>query len=55
MQGVGPHPEGLRAETGGIDSPPEDLQNGVEASTVTILWMMSLTMWPQVGNGTSPT
>ena len=48
MLEVGPHPEGLKAKTGGIDPPPE-------ASIVTILWMMSLTMWPRAGNETSPT
>ena len=53
--GVGPHPEGLKAKTGGIDPPPEDLGNADEASIVTILWMMSPTMWPRAGNETSPT
>ena len=38
MPEVGPHPEGLKAETGGIDPPPEDLGNADEASIVTILW-----------------
>ena len=52
---VGPHPEGLKAKTGGIDPPPEDLGNADEASTVTTLWTMSLTMLPQAGNETSPT
>ena len=37
MPEVGPHPEGLKAETGEIDPPPEDLGNVAEASTVTIL------------------
>ena len=55
MPEVGPHPEGLKAETGGIDPPPEDLGNANEASIVTILWMMSPTMWPQAGNETSLT
>ena len=55
MPGVGPHPKDLKAETGGIDPPPEDLGNASEASIVTILWMMSLTMWPWAGNETSPT
>ena len=54
MPEVGPHAEGLKAETGGIDPIPEDLGNA-EASIVTILWMMSLTMWPCAGNKTSPT
>ena len=52
---VGPHPEGLKAETGGIDLPPEDLGNADEPSIVKILWMMSLTMWPRAGSETSPT
>ena len=52
---VGPHPEGLKAETGEIDPPPEDLGNADEASIVTILWTMSLTMWPRAGNETSLT
>ena len=52
---VGPHPEDLKAETGGIDPPPEDLGNADEASIVTILWTMSLTMWPWAGNETSLT
>ena len=55
MPEVGPHPEGLKAKTGGIDPLPEDLGNVAEASTVTILWTMSPTMWPQAGNETSPT
>ena len=55
MPEVGPHPEGLKAKTGGIDPPPEDLGNADEASIVTILWTMSLTMWPRTGNETSPT
>ena len=53
MPEVGPHPEGLKAETGGIDPPPEDLGNADEASIVTILCTMSPTMWPQAGNETS--
>ena len=52
---VGPHPKGLKAETGGIDPPPEDLGNADGASIVTILWTMSPTMWPWAGNETSPT
>ena len=52
---VGPHPEDLKAKTGGIDPPPEDLGNADEASIVTILWTMSLTMWPQAGNEISLT
>ena len=52
---VGPHPEGLKAETGGIDLPPEDLGNADEPSIVKILWTMSLTMWPRAGSETSPT
>ena len=55
MPEVGPHPKGLKAKTGGIDHPPEDLGNAGEASIVTILWTMSPTMWPRVGNETSPT
>ena len=54
MPEVGPHPEGLKAETGEIDPPPEDLGNADEASIVMILWMMSPTMWPRAGNETSP-
>ena len=42
MPEVGPHPEGLKTETGEIDPPPEDLGNADEASIVTILWTMSL-------------
>ena len=52
MPEVGPHPEGLKAETGGIGPLPEDLGNTDEAPIVTILWMMSLTMWPQAGKET---
>ena len=52
---VGPHPKGLKAETGGIDPPPEDLGNADEASIVTILWTMSPTMWPWARNETLPT
>ena len=52
---VGPHPKGLKAKTGEIDPPPEDLGNADEASIVTILWTMSLTTWPQAGNETSLT
>ena len=52
---VGPHPEGLKAGTGGIDPPPEDLGNADEASIVTTLWTISVTMWPQAGNETSLT
>ena len=52
---VGPHPEGLEAKPGEIDPPPEDLGNVTEASTVTILWTMSPTMWPQAGKESSPT
>ena len=48
---VGPHPEGLKAKTEGIDPPPEDLGNTDEASIVTI----QCTMWPQAGNETSLT
>ena len=55
MPEVGPHPKGLKAKTGGIDPLPEDLENADEASIVTILWMMSLTMWPWAGNETSCT
>ena len=55
MPKVGPHPEGLKAETGEIDPPPEDLGNADEASIVTTLWTISVTMWPQAGNKTSLT
>ena len=55
MPEVGPHPEGLKAKTGEIDPPLEDLGNANEASIVRILWMMSPTMWPRAGNETSPT
>ena len=55
MPEVGPHPKGLKAKTGEIDPPPEDLGNADKASVVTILWTMSPTMWPQAGNETSPT
>ena len=55
MPEVGPHPEGLKAKTGEIDPQPEDLGNADRASIVTILWMMSPTMWPRAGNETSPT
>ena len=55
MPEVGPHPEGLKAKTGEIDPPPEDLGNVAEASTVIILWTMSPTMWPWAGNETLPT
>ena len=53
--GVVPHPEGLQTRMGEIDPPPEDLGNDAEASLVTTLWMMSPNMWPQAGEGTSPT
>ena len=55
MAGVGPHPEGLKADTGEIDPPPEDLGNADEASIVATLWMRCPTTWPQDGNGTSHT
>ena len=55
MPEVGPHPEGLKAKTGGIDPLPEDLGNADEASIVTTLWTISVTMWPQAGNETSLT
>ena len=55
MPEVGPHPEGLKVETGEIDPQPGDLGNADGASIVTILWTMSPTMWPQAGNETSPT
>ena len=55
MPGVGPHPEGLKADTGEIDPPPEDPGNAGETSRVTILWMRCLTTWPQDGNETSCT
>ena len=52
---IGPHPEGLKAKTGKIDPPPEDLGNTDEASIVTTLWTISVTMRPQAGNETSLT
>ena len=55
MPEVGPHPEGLKADTGKIDPPPEDLGNINEASIVTTLWMICLTTWPRVRNETSLT
>ena len=55
MQGVGPHPEGLKADTRETDPPPEDPENTGEASRVTILWMRCLTMCSQDGNETSRT
>ena len=51
---VGPHPK-FEAKPGEIDPPPEDLGNVAEASTVTILWMMSPIMWPWAGKETSLT
>ena len=55
MPEVGPHPEGLKANTREIDPPPEDLGNADEASIATTLWMKYLTTWPQDGNETSRT
>ena len=55
MPEVGPHPEGLKAETGEIDPPPEDPGNADEASIAMILWTMSPTMWSWDGNETSLT
>ena len=55
MPGVGPHPEGLKADTGETDPPPEDPGNAGEVSIVTTLWMRCLTTWPQDGNETSCT
>ena len=55
MPEVGPHSEGLKADTGEIDPAPEDLRNADEASIVTTLWTICLTMWPQDGNETSLT
>ena len=52
---VGPHPEGLKTGTGGIDPLPEDLGNANEASIATTLWTTSVTMWPRAGNETSLT
>ena len=52
---VDPHPEGLKAKPGEIDPPPEDLGNVAEASSATIPWTMSPTMWPQAGKKTSST
>ena len=53
--GVGPHPKGLKADTGEIDPPPEDLGNAGEASIATTLWMICLATWPQDENETSRT
>ena len=55
MPEVGPHPEGLKANTGETDPPPEDLGNANKASIVTTLWTRCLTTWPQDGNETSHT
>ena len=52
---VGPHPEGLKAKTGGIDPLPENLGNADEVSIVTTPLMISVTMRPQAGNETSLT
>ena len=52
---VGPHPEGLKADTRKTDPPPEDLGNTDMASRVTTLWTRCLTTWPQDGNETSRT
>ena len=53
--GVGPHPEGLKADTGETDLPPGDPGNAGEASIATTLWTRCLTTWPQDGNETSCT
>ena len=53
--GVGPHPEGLKANTGETDPPSEDPGNVGEASRVMIPWTRCLTTWPQDGNETSRT
>ena len=55
MPEVGPHLKSLKADTGEIDPPPEDLGNADEASIVTTVWTIYLTMWPQAGNKTSLT
>ena len=55
MPEVGPHPAGLKADTGETDPSPEDLGNADEASIVPTLWMICLTTWPQDGNKTSHT
>ena len=55
MPEVGPHPEGLKADTRETDPPPEDLGNADKAYRVTTLWTRCLTMWPQDGNETSHT
>ena len=55
MPEVGPHLEGLKADTREIDPPPEDLGNADKASIATTLWTRCLTMWPQDGNKTSHT
>ena len=55
MPEVGPHPEGLKADTGETDPPPEDLGNADEVSIATTLWMRCPTTWPQDGNETSST
>ena len=55
MPGVGPHPEGLKADTRETDPSPEDPGNAGEAPRVTVPWMRCLTTWPQDGNETSRT
>ena len=55
MPGVGPHSEGLKANTGETDPSTEDPGNAGEASIATTLWMRCLTTWPQDGNETSHT
>ena len=55
MPGVGPHPEGLEADTGKTDPQPEDPGNAGEASLVVIPWMRCLITWPQDGDETSHT
>ena len=55
VPGEGPPPEGLKANAGDIDPPPEDPGNAGEAPIVTTLWTRCLTTWPQDGNETSHT
>ena len=52
---VGLHPEGLKANTGKTDPPPEDPGNAGKAPRVMIPWTRCLTTWPQDVNKTSRT
>ena len=55
MPEVGPHSEGLKADTGKTDPPPEDPGNANVAFRVTALQTRCLITWPQDGNETSRT